>query len=407
MKMDLKKLKAISKNLTVLYVEDDDILRDSIYKYLKRIFKDIVCAIDGKNGLELYKDRKFDIVITDIEMPNLNGIDMSKNIKKLDKDQEIIIISAYTNTNYFVNSIQIGISGYIIKPIEYSQMNDILYRTAIRVYEHKKIIEYEKYLEEKVKKEIEKNKINQEILLEQSKMAAMGEMLESIAHQWRQPLSVITTAASSIQVQKEFDLLNDDKLVEITNTIVDSAEHLSQTIDDFRDFFKPNKEKVLFKLKDSFHRATELLSSKFKNREIEIIENIDDIEIFGLSNELVQVFMNILSNSKDALEEIKDKKRLIFTEIHKQNNDIIITIKDSGDGIPEDIIDKVFDSHFTTKDDKRGTGIGLYMTQRIIVEHIGGKISVENKDYKYNNKSYRGAQFIITLPVLPNLSSKK
>ncbi|MCK5110607.1 MAG: hybrid sensor histidine kinase/response regulator [Arcobacteraceae bacterium] len=404
MKEDLKKLKNIAKDLTVLYAEDDGLLRVSVYEYLKKIFKKVVCAEDGEHGLDLFKkafeeSEYFDIVITDIEMPNMNGLEMSKNIKNINSNQEIIIISAYTSVNYFTDSIQIGVSGYIIKPMDYLQMNSILYKTALRIQEHKKVIEYEKYLEKRVKEEVKKNKVNQKMLLEQSKMAAMGEMLESIAHQWRQPLSVITTAASGMKMQKEFDMLTDELFVKSVDSIVSAAMHLSDTIDDFRDFFNPNKKEELFNLKDSFYRATELLSSKFKNREIETIENIDDVEMMGLTNDLVQVFMNILNNAKDALEEVKDKKRLIFVEINKDKNNINILIKDSGGGIPDNIIDKIFESHFTTKENKDGTGIGLYMTQQIIKDHLKGKIDACNVEYEYDGEKYKGAQFSIKLPL--------
>ena len=404
MKEELIRLRNIAKDLVVLYVEDEELLSASVYEYLKKIFKKVVCAKDGQHGLDLYKkafmkDETYDIVITDIEMPNMNGLEMSKSIKGIDLNQEIIIISAYTNTSYFTDSIQIGISGYIIKPMDYLQMNDILYKTALKIQEHKKVIQYEQHLELRVKEEVKKNKISQKMLLEQSKMAAMGEMLESIAHQWRQPLSVITTAASGMKMQKEFDMLTDENFIESTDSIVNAAMHLSETIDDFRDFFKPNKKAEIFNLKDSFHRATELLSSKFKNREIEIIENIDDVKIMGLTNEFVQVFMNILNNAKDALEEIKDSRRLIFIDIHQGQDDIIINIKDNGGGIPPNIIDKIFESHFTTKSDKDGTGIGLYMTQQIIEEHLSGKIKVENIEYKYEDKNYKGARFNIDIPL--------
>ena len=400
MNEDARRLKNVSQNLTVLYVEDEEPLRLSVNEYLKKIFKSVVCAVDGKDGLSLYEKEKFDIVITDIEMPNINGLEMSNSIKEINPEQKIIIVSAYTNYSYFIESIKIGVSGYIIKPMDYGQMNEILYKTGLNVQEHKKVIEYEAHLEQRVKEEIEKNKVNQKILMEQSKMASMGEMLESIAHQWRQPLSVITTAASGMKMQKEFDMLSDKEFYDSSDAIVSSAEHLSQTIDDFRDFFKTNKKKEKFEFKDAFHRASDLLSSKFKNRDIEIVEDIDDISIDGFINDIVQVFMNILNNAKDALEEMKDARRIIFIKIHNEEGNISICIKDTAGGIPTDIIDKIFESHFTTKEEKDGTGIGLYMTKQIIEEHFHGNIEVQNIEYSYDNENFKGAQFNITLPTV-------
>jgi signal transduction histidine kinase len=398
MQEKLLKLKEITKNLTALYVEDETDLRQSVYEYLKKLFKKVDSAVDGEDGLKKYKEGQYDIVITDIEMPNMNGLDMSEKIKEIDNVQEIIIMSAYTNTSYFTESIKIGISGYIIKPMDYIQMNDIIYKTVLNIQEHQKVIDYEKYLEKKVSEEIEKNKINEKMILEQSKMAAMGEMLESIAHQWRQPLSVITTAASGMKMQKEYDMLSDDAFNESTASIISAAMHLSNTIDDFRDFFKPNKKKELYKISDSFTRAKELLSSKFKNRDIETIENVDNSKVYGLINEFVQVFMNILNNAKDALEEITSDRRLIFIDISTKDNFVNIDIKDNAGGVPTDIIEKIFESHFTTKEDKDGTGIGLYMTKQIVDEHLKGKISVSNVEYTYEDEDYKGALFNIVLP---------
>ncbi|MEA3497717.1 MAG: response regulator [Campylobacterota bacterium] len=399
MKKELKLLQSITKELTALYVEDEVALQQGVSEYLKKLFKRVECAVDGKEGLEKYKKEKYDIVITDIEMPIMNGLEMAKAIKDIDSNQSIIIMSAYTNTSYFVDSIQIGVSGYIIKPMDYKQMNQVIYKTVLNIQDHQKVIDYEKHLEDRVNEEVLKNKINQKILFEQSKMASMGEMLESIAHQWRQPLSVISTAASGMKMQKEYAILTDEVFNNSIDSIVGAAIHLSDTIDDFRDFFKPGKKKELYSLKESFHRATDLLSSKFKNRGIEVIENMDDTKIYGLSNDLVQVFMNILNNAKDALEESSTTRRLIFIDIELKDDSILISIKDNAGGVPELLMEKIFESHFTTKADKDGTGIGLYMTKQIISDHLNGKISVENIEYKYENETYNGAVFKIVLPL--------
>ncbi len=243
-------------------------------------------------------------------------------------------------------------------------------------------------------------KENEQLLMQQSKMATMGEMIESIAHQWRQPLSMITTSASGIKVQKEFNMLTDEILLESCDNIVNSANHLSDTIDDFRSFLKPDKEKKPFMIKDTYHHTLKLIVSRFKNRDIEIIEALDNTTVDGYGNELVQVFMNILNNARDELEILDNQKRLIFIDIYSQNNKAIIKIKDNAGGIPDDIIAKIFDSHFTTKQDADGTGIGLYMSQKIIHDSCKGTLEVENSKYNYKGIEYKGAQFTILLPNL-------
>ena len=245
------------------------------------------------------------------------------------------------------------------------------------------------------------NRQKDKLLAQQSKMASMGEMLENIAHQWRQPLSIISTASSGIKMQKEFGVSSEKQEMEILDTITITAEHLSKTIDDFRDFFKPNKDKKLFNIKEVYKRSLNLLESKFKNRNIEVIENINDIELYGLDSELIQVIMNILNNANDILEaKNHNQKKLIFVDIDIQDNNAILRIKDNGGGISPDIVDMIFDPYFTTKHKSQGTGIGLYMTEEMIVKHMHGSINVENKEFIYQNESYRGACFTVTLPII-------
>ncbi len=234
-----------------------------------------------------------------------------------------------------------------------------------------------------------------QMIAQHSKMAAMGEMLESIAHQWRQPLSVISISSSSMKMQKELGLLDDESLFKSCDKITDSAFHLSQTIDDFRGFFKQDKEKKKFTLKNTIDKTSNLLISQFENAKIKIIENIDDIEIVGFENELIQVIINIVNNARDALVT-KEDKRFIFIDVYKDDK-IIIKIKDNAGGIPEDILPKIFDSHFTTKEDTDGTGIGLYMSQKIIIDNFNGTIEANNEQYTYENVEYIGAEFKIIL----------
>ena len=236
------------------------------------------------------------------------------------------------------------------------------------------------------------------IIAQQSKMASMGEMMESIAHQWRQPLSIISVSSSGIKMQKELDMLTDEFLLTSCDNITNSAKHLSDTIDDFRSFFQEDKVKKDFNIKTIFNKTTTLLISKFKNRGIKLIENIDDLTLNGFGNELVQVFMNILNNARDELE-IKDIKRMIFIDIYKENNNVIIKIKDNAGGIPKDVLPKIFDSHFTTKQKRDGTGIGLHMTKRIIENSFSGTIEAKNIEFQYDGNDYIGAEFIIYIPI--------
>ncbi|MGE4517454.1 MAG: PAS domain-containing protein [Arcobacteraceae bacterium] len=237
----------------------------------------------------------------------------------------------------------------------------------------------------------------EDILMQQAKMASMGEMIENIAHQWRQPLSVISTIATGIQLKHEYGIFNEEEVLNDLKSINSSAQYLSHTIDDFRNFLTKTKVKKIFKLNLALEKALNILQSKFKNREIQIIKHIEDLECNGFENELIQVFLNLLSNSKDAFESNHIEEKYIFIDGYEEEGKILIFFKDSAGGIPLNIIDKVFEPYFTTKHQSQGTGIGLYMSKQIIHNHLEGELSVSNVMYEYNGKNHLGACFKIVL----------
>ena len=248
-----------------------------------------------------------------------------------------------------------------------------------------------------IKKELNNTIKNERLLIQQSKMATMGEMIGNIAHQWKQPLSLISTISTGIKVQKELNCLNNDDLVEGMDNINNSVQYLAHTIDDFKNFFKPNKEKSNYKFLDIFEDTSKLMSAQLRNNNIELIEKIDNIEIYGYRNELLQVLINIIKNAKDEFAISKnDQKRLIFIDAYKENSNYIIKIIDNAGGIDPDIIEKIFEPYFTTKEDNEGTGIGLYMCKRII-KGMRGRIEVINTEYEYDGEKYIGAEFKITI----------
>ena len=238
------------------------------------------------------------------------------------------------------------------------------------------------------------------LFFQQSKMAAMGEMLGNIAHQWRQPLSAISTAATGTKLQKEMNVLSDKDFDYAMDLINNSTQYLSHTIDDFRSFFdvKNSKESKFFIL-DSIEKVLNLLSSQFVSKEIEIIKKIQNVAIVSLENELIQVLLNILNNSKDALVKLKDEEKLLFINTYVKDKKLIVEIKDNARGIKEELLEKIFEPYFTTKHKSQGTGIGLYMSQDIIRNHLDGEILVENETYEYKGMKYKGAKFTIIINI--------
>ncbi len=261
--------------------------------------------------------------------------------------------------------------------------------------------ELNKNLQKTVEEEVEKNQTKDRLLFQQSKMASMGEMIGNIAHQWRQPLSVIAMNVNNMSLTIELEeKLSDETILTCTQNVSKQCKHLTKTIDDFRNFFSPNKEKNNFKLKSIINKSMTLLNASFKTHQIEVIQSIEDIEIMGLENELTQAILNIINNAKDIVSMLsKESRRVIFIDIYKKDDKAIIEIKDNGGGVPKDIIDKVFEPYFTTKHKSQGTGIGLYMTQSIVTKHLHGEISVINTEYEYEGIKYTGAKFIVEIPL--------
>jgi len=235
------------------------------------------------------------------------------------------------------------------------------------------------------------------LLFQQNKMASMGEMIGNIAHQWRQPLNVISTSASSIQLEQEFGLLDDKKINSTMDIIIQNTLYLSKTIDDFRNFFKTDNNLESFELKSAIKKALKLIDSNITNHNITIkTEFLDQgIIIDGSSNEFIQVLLNIINNSKDAFVLNKIENRVIKIKEEVDSNFYKLKIMDNAGGISEDIIYKIFDPYFTTKHKSQGTGIGLYMSHQIIVDHMKGEFYARNIRYKENNQNYKGCCFTI------------
>ena len=245
----------------------------------------------------------------------------------------------------------------------------------------------------------EDNKRKQEhLLIQQSKIAAMGEMILNIAHQWRQPLSTISTAATGTKLQKEMNCLSDEQLNIALTTINDSSQYLSKIIDDFGEFFNSSNNRMSeYNINDILDKTLEIINAQLLSKNIELIQNIEEFKILSIENELIQVLVNILNNAADALILNKNERKLIFIEAYQRNNYSYIKIKDNAGGIPENIIDRIFEPYFTTKHQSQGTGIGLYMSEEIVKNHLNGTLSVENDTYEYEGISYVGAKFIIKI----------
>ncbi len=239
------------------------------------------------------------------------------------------------------------------------------------------------------------------LLAEQSKLAAMGEMIGNIAHQWRQPLNIISITASGTRLKKEIGLLTDKMLMDSLKLISDTTEHLSNTIDVFKDFLKEDKEKSLFNLSHNINNNISLIETVLNEKRIRVELDLDDeIYLYNFSNEFSQALINIINNASDAISlKLSEKDSKIIKISTKQiKNKVHIEILDNAGGIEKENISKIFEPYFTTKHKFQGTGLGLYMTHKIISSSMKGKISVCNEKFIYEEKEFTGALFKIILP---------
>jgi PAS domain S-box-containing protein len=219
----------------------------------------------------------------------------------------------------------------------------------------------------------------EKMLIQQSRQAAMGEMIANIAHQWRQPLNTLALSIQELKMMHGLGECDDDYMRQSVDKSMGLIQHMSHTIDDFRDYFKPDKEKMNFKVSEVIQNTRLLVEDSFKHQKVGIqIVTQQSPVIFGYRNEFAQSLLNILNNARDALTEKYQESPMVTITISSVAGRALITVADNAGGIPEEIIDKIFDPYFTTKAAQQGTGLGLFMSKTIIEKNLGGKLTVRN-----------------------------
>ncbi len=528
----------IFKKYSLLYVGNDKSISSRVEDSLKNYFKKIYIAKDAKDALKIFKEHKIYIVITELELAQMDGVELARVIKDIEKKVFVVAINSYDNTDKLIEAINMGFDKYLLKPFKLStllkilkeiiyileqdirlnkseerlklalegagdglwdwniQTNKVYYSSrwfkilgyrdgelnynfdtfkkvcypndfkkviekiksnlikksnnyeiehrmvkkngdilwildrgktlfnehneAIRMVGHitditdrknmentlcektRLLKELNQSLEKRVLQEVNKRRAGDQLLIQQSKMAAMGEMIGAIAHQWKQPLNVLSLLLQDLEEMYEFEELNEKNLTEVIGSSMKQIDFMSETVNDFRNFFKPTKEKSLFSIKNAIEKIYNLLSPQFKSHYIDVNIEGSDVETSGYSNEFKQVILNILNNAKDAIDnkrELSSKENISFKgeiniNINIKSNLIFIEVYDNGNGIPKDIKKTLFNPYITTKGEG-GTGVGLYMSKTIIEENMGGKLYFEDVT--------NGAKFIIELPIKEKL----
>ncbi len=359
---------------TILVVDDVAQNIQVILEILKKDYN-LIVANSGKKALEILKDKKPDLILLDILMPEIDGFEVCKEIKKNQKTKNIpiIFLTILENKNDMVKGLQLGAVDYVSKPVE-----PMVLKARIQTHLNLKHLQ-EKELYQKVKEEVAKNREKDKQKLLQSKLTQMGEMMSMIAHQWRQPLNAISTRCANLTIKSQLNKLNNELVLKEAMKIDEYSQNLSTTINDFRNFFKSNKEKEISNFTQLVKNVLTIIEISIINKNIKIIQNLNCEENFSTyQNELKQVILNLIKNSEDILLEKKIKDPFIKISSYYEKKQYILEISDNGGGIPENIKDKIFNPYFSTKMQKDGTGLGLYMSKTIVEEHCKGQLTVNN-----------------------------
>lgn len=433
-------------NISVLFVEDEKVLRIIYQKILQHYVEEIYLAEDGEEGLELYHQHHPDLIISDIQLPRINGLEMIEEIRKRDEETKIIIISAYSEASYFIDAIKLQVNGFLLKPIEresllqqvrniskvinlereykvqqakreeaeenLKQLNQELEKRIEESIIHlKKEIKDRKKaesalrklnisLEQRVKEELEAREKQRELLIQKSKLESIGELAAGMAHEINQPLLGISMGLDNILFKIHSGELKKDYIIKKFDYIFNDIDRIKSIIEHVRIFSRDQdlsyNEKI--NIAEVIENSLSLINRQYNNHNIQIKTHCSNESLFTIGNKfrLEQVVLNLLSNSKAAVDE-RDKagtnsqyQKEIEVFCEKRNDTILITVKDNGTGINQKNIDLIFDPFFSTKEAHKGTGLGLSITYGIIQE-MKGNIQVESTEME-------GTRVIIELP---------
>jgi len=380
----------------ILIIDDSRFICKQVRNILEPRNYNIEVAYNAKEGLRKFIQNDYNLIILDMELPDMHGSEVLKIIRAQKRHllTPVMVLSGTTDSKIIRDILKNGANDYLKKPfiyeefvlkvdlwIDYHKKEQALKNTTIELEDLNKNLQ--KIIDEKVE-EIRKK---DEIVAIKTRQAQMGEMISMIAHQWRQPLNALGAAIGFLDIKLSSEQNKSDAIENVLTKMNNYLQHMSQTIDDFRDFFKPQKEKKSTNFEIIFTKAYTLVEATLKSTNIELNTTIEDPQnLQTYENELIQVIINILKNAADVLVEKKITNPTIFVEI-KSNT---ISIEDNAGGIPDEIMTKIFEPYFSTKS-KNGTGLGLYMSRTIIQQHCDGEIAVEN--------TKNGAKFTISLPL--------
>lgn len=366
--ISLRKLKDTNTKIikpSILVVDDTPENIQVMIQVLKNEYT-VTVATSGAKALEILNNGLSpDLILLDVVMPKMDGYEFCELINQDDKYKHIpiIFVTILEHEKDIVKGFELGAVDYVVKPIEPVVLK-------ARINTHLKLKGYSDKL-------IEDIRVKEDLIMNQSKLALLGEMFENVTHQWKQPLSSINVTTTGIKIQKDYNQLDDEKLLNGLNTIENAVKYLSDTVDAFGNFLINDSKKYEFNIEVLISRTLNLLSPKLADYSIVVENNVENVLLINYENDLMQVLMNIILNALDKLVEVQGDRKIIIDSIHNENS-ITIRIQDNAGGVNPENIDCIFDKYFTTKSRKEGRGLGLFISKKIVEDRLGGEISVNN-----------------------------
>jgi C4-dicarboxylate-specific signal transduction histidine kinase len=425
--------------ISVLYVEDEMILRIIYVRILERLVEKLYVAENGQEGLKVYKDKRPDLVITDIMMPVMNGLEMINRIKSLNKSVKVVILSAYGETDYFIEAIKSGVNCFLLKPVEIDRFRyhitdladtillerkvreeevarrmaednlrrlneeleqrilertkDLQHEVTIRTRAQKKLSRLNLTLEKRVREELKKLEHQQQLLIQKSKLESLGELAAGIAHEINQPLGGISMGLDNILFKIKNGKSSEEYIQDKIASLFKDIERIRQIINHVRVFSRDQEKDIPERMdvNEVVKHALSMVLTQYQNHGVDVRLNLSEEQPLAMGNRfrLEQVILNMLSNSKYAVEERQRKtgnrkyrKEISVSTTLMNAGRISIEVADNGTGIPKRHIGNIFDPYFTTKDVENGTGLGLSISYGIIKE-MKGEILVDSKAGRY------------------------
>jgi len=401
---------ATSERIPVLIVDDRPENLLSLEAVLDDLPVDVVKAHSGNEALRhaLYTD--FALVLLDVQMPEMDGFETAELMRRNAKTQHVPIIfvtAGMKQDRHLFKGYEAGAVDYLMKPIDpyivrskvkifcelYQQRRQMKVIQSELERRNQELVETYRQLQEETTKRIrgmEDLRERDRMMVQQNRLAAMGEMLNNIAHQWRQPLNVLGLRIQHIGLAFDAGECSRDMVHGSISKAMEAVRHLSQTIDDLRDISLPEKEKVVFEVEQVIAKTLSLVQETFKGANISVQVDVQGAPtVYGFPSEFSQVLLNLLMNAKDAFNERGRNEGVVTIAARVDGDRTVVTVTDNAGGIDEELLDHVFDAYFTTKRDGKGTGLGLFMSKKIVEKEMSGTISVCN--------TADGAQFRIAV----------